>query len=119
MASSTHIAPVRAISHPAVAENGALVDAERRRQLAAKAGLADFREWWRHAFGPHTPWGDEDSPVLLVAAETELERQLSSLIMKGGPKPAFRLFEAGDFVTRQGQPGETCFCYWTEYWESR
>jgi hypothetical protein len=31
MASSTHIAPLRAISHPAVAENGALVDAERRR----------------------------------------------------------------------------------------
>jgi hypothetical protein len=78
-------------------------------QLVAKAGLADFREWWRHAFGPHTPWGDEDSPVLLVAAETELERHLSSLIMKGSPKPAFRLLEAGDFVTRQGQPGGDVF----------
>jgi hypothetical protein len=78
-------------------------------QLVAKAGLADFREWWRNAFGPHTPWGDEDSPVLLVAAETELERHLSSLIMKGGAKPAFRLLEAGDFVTRQGQPGGDVF----------
>jgi hypothetical protein len=78
-------------------------------QLVAKAGLADFSEWWRRAFGPHTPWGDEDSPVLLVPAETELERQLSSLIMKGSAKPAFRSFEAGDFVTRQGQPGGEVF----------
>lgn len=78
-------------------------------QLVAKAGLADFDEWWRRAFGPHTPWGDEDSPVLLVSAETELERHLSSLIMKGSAKPAFRLFEAGDFVTRQGQPGGEVF----------
>jgi hypothetical protein len=25
-------------------------------RLAAKAGLADFKEWYRHAFGKHTPW---------------------------------------------------------------
>ncbi len=31
--------------------------------LAAKAGLADFKNWFRSAFGKHTPWGDEDSPV--------------------------------------------------------
>jgi CRP-like cAMP-binding protein len=31
------------------------------------------------------------------------------VIMKGGAKPAFRSFEAGDFVTRQGQPGEDVF----------
>ena len=27
--------------------------------LAAKAGLADFKEWYRHTFGMHTPWGGE------------------------------------------------------------
>jgi hypothetical protein len=78
-------------------------------QLVAKAGLADFSAWWREAFGRHTPWGDEDSPVLLVPAETELERHLSSVIMKGSAKPAFRSFEAGDFVTRQGRPGGEVF----------
>ena len=31
-------------------------------KLAAKVGLADFKEWYRDAFGKHTPWGDEDSP---------------------------------------------------------
>jgi hypothetical protein len=44
MASSTHIAPVRAISHPAVAENGALVDAERRRLRPR----VHARGWRRH-----------------------------------------------------------------------
>jgi hypothetical protein len=78
-------------------------------QLVAKAGLTDFTEWWRHAFGRHTPWGDEDSPVLLVPAEMELERHLSSLIMKGSANPEFRLIEAGDFVTRQGESGGDVF----------
>ena len=31
-------------------------------KLAAKAGLADFKEWWRHSFGKETPWGETDSP---------------------------------------------------------
>jgi hypothetical protein len=34
-------------------------------RLAAKAGLADFKEWYRHAFGKHTPWGGEDSRARL------------------------------------------------------
>ena len=29
--------------------------------LAAKVGLADFKEWWRTSFGKHTPWGDAES----------------------------------------------------------
>ena len=45
-------------------------------KLTAKAGLADFKEWFRHAFGKHTPWGDEDSPALVTAVETALEREL-------------------------------------------
>ena len=27
-------------------------------KLAAKVGLADFKDWYRDAFGKHTPWGD-------------------------------------------------------------
>src|SRR5712691_5874428 len=31
-------------------------------KLAAKAGLADFKKWWRTSFGKHTPWGAFESP---------------------------------------------------------
>ena len=33
-------------------------------RLVAKAGLADFKDWYRHAFGKHTPWGGEDSQAI-------------------------------------------------------
>jgi hypothetical protein len=75
-------------------------------KLVAKAGLADFELWWRRSFGEHTPWGDEDSPALLVPTESELERQLSDLIMHAGVKPTLQVFEAGDFLVRQDE-GET------------
>ena len=55
--------------------------------LAAKAGLADFRDWYRTQFGKRTPWGREDSRAYVTAVETALERQLSSTIMRGGEKP--------------------------------
>ena len=28
-------------------------------KLAAKVGLANFKDWYRDAFGKHTPWGDQ------------------------------------------------------------
>jgi hypothetical protein len=77
--------------------------------LAAKVGLADFKEWWRTSFGKHTPWGDTDSPALVTAVETALERELATSIMRGGAKPAIRKFAAGDVLTEQGQPGDELF----------
>ena len=74
-------------------------------KLAAKAGLADFKDWWRHAFGKHTPWGDEDSPALVTAVETALERELAANIMRGGEKPSVRKLKQGALLTEQGQPG--------------
>ena len=47
-------------------------------RLAAKAGSTDFKDWYRHAFGRHTPWGDTDTPAFVTAVETALERQLST-----------------------------------------
>ena len=41
--------------------------------LTAKAGMADFKEWWRHSFGKHYLGGDEDSPALVTAVETALK----------------------------------------------
>jgi CRP-like cAMP-binding protein len=77
--------------------------------LAAKVGLADFKEWWRTSFGKHTPWGDTDSPALVTAVETALERELATRIMRGGAKPAIRKLAAGDVLTRQGDAGDELF----------
>jgi hypothetical protein len=77
--------------------------------LSEKAGLADFAEWFRHAFGKHTPWGDQDSPALVTAVETALERQLATTIMRGGEKPEIRKVAEGDRLTEQGQSGSEVF----------
>jgi hypothetical protein len=73
--------------------------------LAAKSGLADFRQWMASAHGPHSPWGEEDSPPLVTVAESALERQLSVTIMRGGAKPALRTLAKGTQLTEQGDPG--------------
>lgn len=73
--------------------------------LAAKTGLTDFKDWYRKAFGRHSPWGDEDSPALVTAAETALERQLSTEIMRGGEKPSIQSVKAGATILREGDEG--------------
>jgi len=74
-------------------------------KLARKSGLTDFSEWYRKSFGKHTPWGDEDSPALVVAVETALERQLSVQLMHGAAKPQIENLPAGATLFRQGEPG--------------
>ena len=78
-------------------------------KLAAKAGLADFKEWWRTSFGKHTPWGDSDSPALVTAVESALERELSTHIMRGGQKPKIRKLKEGQVLVEQGQPGDELY----------
>ncbi len=70
--------------------------------LAAKAGMADFKDWWRHSFGKHTPWGDQDSPALVTAVETALERELAGHIMRGGGKSSIRKLKARCAAHRAG-----------------
>jgi hypothetical protein len=77
--------------------------------LAAKAGLADFKDWYRTSFGKHTPWGDEDSKAYVTAVETALERQLSTTIMRGGAKPQIRTIKQGANLTEQGAPGDEVY----------
>ncbi len=79
------------------------------RKLAAKSGLIEFKTWYRHAFGKHSPWGDEDSPALVTQVETALERELSSTIMRGGKKPSIRKVKSGHTLVEQGQPGTELF----------
>ena len=78
-------------------------------KLAQKAGLTDFKEWYRHAFGKHTPWGDEDSKVLVTAVETALERELSHVVMRGGGEPKIKKLRKGKTLTKQGEPGNEVF----------
>jgi hypothetical protein len=77
--------------------------------LAAKSGMTDFKDWAGHAFGRHTPWGDEDSPALVTAVETALERELSTVIMRGEARPGIRSLKAGDLLMTQGDRGDELF----------
>jgi hypothetical protein len=78
-------------------------------KLAAKSGTIDFKEWWRNAFGAHSPWGNEDSPALATAVETALERELSGTIMRGGAEPKIRKIKEGKTLVEQGDAGEEMF----------
>ena len=77
--------------------------------LRHKSGLVDFREWMQHAFGSHTPWGDEDSPALVTEVETALERELSTRIMRGGAKPRISTLDAKQMLFHQGDEGKDLF----------
>lgn len=78
-------------------------------QLALKAGITDWREWTSQSSWRRTPWGDEDSDVVVTAAETELERRLSTVIMRGGRRPEVRRLPAESVLIRQGEPGTSLF----------
>lgn len=77
--------------------------------LTAKSGLTDQATWIAHSFGARTPWGEQDSPALVTAAESALERQLSLDLMRGERLPVVRRVAAGTVVTRQGEPGDELF----------
>ena len=78
-------------------------------KIAAKVGLANFKDWYRDAFGKHTPWGAHDSKALVTAVETALERQLSVTIMSAGERPEIRTIKEGKFLVEQGDPGDSLF----------
>ncbi len=77
--------------------------------LSLKSGLTDARTWVAHSFGVRTPWGDADSATLVVAAESELERQLSVDLMRSGRTPEVRRVPSGTTVVREGEPGDELF----------
>ncbi len=82
---------------------------DREGQLVQKSGVIDFGQWFNHAHGDRTPWGEQDSPVIVAAVESALERSLSGAIMADGAKPRIRTFAAGDELARQGEPGTDVF----------
>jgi hypothetical protein len=76
-------------------------------QLVAKTGRIDFQRWFRETEMQRTPWGDEDSPALVVAAESALERRLSVAIIDGNPQ--FRRLETGQVLVEQGEVGSDVY----------
>jgi len=74
--------------------------------LVQKSGVIDFDKWYREAHEQNTPWGSEDSPAVVTAVESALERDLSLEIMRGGDKRTPDRLRAGDVLVEQGDAGE-------------
>jgi hypothetical protein len=78
-------------------------------RLVEKSGVIDFGKWFNNSFGERTPWGEQDSPAIVAAVESALERSLSGAIMSGGAKPTIRSIAEGERLVQQGQPGTEVF----------
>jgi Cyclic nucleotide-binding domain len=78
-------------------------------KLVEKSGTIDFERWWRESFGPNMPWGGEDSPALIATAESELERELSRLLMHGAKGLPRRELQEGEVLVEQDDPGTQLF----------
>jgi Cyclic nucleotide-binding domain len=78
-------------------------------KLLEKSATIDFETWYRESHGKGTPWGEEDSPAFTTAVESELERELSHALMRGGGKPKRRKLEPGEMLVEQGEEGQDLF----------
>jgi len=78
-------------------------------KLVEKSGLIEFKSWYRHAFGKHSPWGDEESPAFATAVESALERQLSMQMMRKGANPKIKKLSKGKTLVKQGDAGKELF----------
>lgn len=74
--------------------------------LAHKSGAIDFDKWYREAHEQNTPWGSEDSPAVVTAVESALERDLSLEIMGSGGKRRSQRLSPGDVLVEQGDAAE-------------
>jgi Cyclic nucleotide-binding domain len=78
-------------------------------QLVEKSGEIDFERWWRESFGPNMPWGGEDSPAVVSAAESELERELSRYVLADAKSLERRELKEGEALVEQDEPGKDLF----------
>jgi len=77
--------------------------------LAQKSGTVDFKTWYRESHGGNTPWGDEESPSVVAAAESALERELSSALLAGDAKLKRRKLGEGETLVEQGAEGSDLY----------
>lgn len=78
-------------------------------QLFQKSSVISFKKWSDEHFGTNTPWGAADSPALVSAVESALERQLSLTIMRAGRSPKIRALPPGGVLCQQGDPGNELY----------
>jgi hypothetical protein len=79
-------------------------------KLVEKSGVIDFKTWYREAHERNSPWGGADSPALITAVETELERELSKLVVDGGErKRRSRRLNEKETLVEQGDAGDSVF----------
>lgn len=78
-------------------------------KLTEKSATIDFKKWFNNSFGDRTPWGAYDSPAVVTAVGSALERQLSNTIMQSGKKPKIRTIKEGESLVEQGKPGSEIY----------
>jgi len=78
-------------------------------ELAHKSGTVDFKTWYRESHTDRTPWGDEDSPAVVAAAESALERELSRDVLGGDENLKRRKLDEGDVLVEQGDEGSDVY----------
>jgi len=118
LAAATAWTTLELVLHPHGRSEGHLIGASRfprhwiydaAGNLAQKSSVTDFKSWSTGSFGDHTPWGDSDSPAIVHAVETALERQLASVIMRQGAQPTIQRLDAGETLCEQGAAGRELF----------
>ena len=78
-------------------------------ELAEKSGTVDFKTWYRESHGDNTPWGNEESPAVVAAAESALERELSQTLLAGEVDFERRKLDEGDVLVEQGAEGNELY----------
>ncbi|HZG36951.1 MAG TPA: cyclic nucleotide-binding domain-containing protein [Gaiellaceae bacterium] len=78
-------------------------------ELAQKSGTIDFKTWYRESHTDRTPWGDEDSPAVVAAAESALERELSRGVLGGSEKLERKKLAEGEVLVEQGDEGSDVY----------
>ena len=71
--------------------------------LFQKSAVVDFKKWFNDSFGDQTPWGTYDSPAVVSAVESAMERRISAAIMSGAEKPTMLVIDAGEALITQGE----------------
>jgi hypothetical protein len=77
--------------------------------LAQKSGVVDFKTWYRESHGENTPWGSEESPAVVAAAESAFERSLSRSLLSGDAKLERRKLDEGEVLVEQGSEGDDLY----------
>ena len=75
--------------------------------LTVKSGTADWANWLTQESWHQTPWGDQDAAAIVTPAASELERDLSDVIMHGTHRPVIRRVVPDEIVLAEGVPGTT------------